>query len=67
MENWEITEPLIVEYNLKVRNLLLEIQTDYSFRLCCHDMKYNDMAVWTISTQDFSKKKFNTTGATNKP
>ena len=31
IDNWEVTEPLIVEYNLRVRNLLVEIQTDYSF------------------------------------
>ena len=27
-DNWEITEPLIAEYNLRARNLLVEIQTD---------------------------------------
>ena len=47
IHNWEITEPLIAEYNLRVRNLLVEIQTDYGFRLCCHDMEYDDVAVWT--------------------
>ena len=47
IENQEITEPLIAEYNSKVRNLLVEIQTDYSFRLHCHDVEYNDMAMWT--------------------
>ena len=47
IDNWEITELLIAEYNLEVRNLLLEIQTDYGFRLPCCDMEYNDMAVWT--------------------
>ena len=47
IDNWEIPEPLIAEYNLKVRNLLLEIQTDYGFKLCCHDMEYDDVGVWT--------------------
>ena len=47
IENWEIAEPLIAEYNLKVRNLLLEIQTDYGFRLHLCDMEYDDVAVWT--------------------
>ena len=47
IENREITEHLIVEYNFKVNNLLLEIQADYRFRLWCHDILYADMAVWT--------------------
>ena len=47
IENREITEPLIVEYNLKVKNLLLEIQADYRFRIGCSDILYDDMAVWT--------------------
>ena len=46
IDNQEVTESLIAEYNLRVRNLLVEIQTDYGFRLCCHDMEYNDVAVW---------------------
>ena len=46
IENWEVTEPLIAEYNLKVRNLLLEIQTYYGFRLHCLDMEYDEVAVW---------------------
>ena len=45
--NLEVSEPLIAECNLKVRNLLVEIQTHYCFRLCCCDMEYNDVAVWT--------------------
>ena len=47
IENWEITEALIAKYNLKVKNLLLEIQTDYGLRLCCHDIVYDDVVVWT--------------------
>ena len=47
IDNWEITEPLIAEYNLKVKNLLLEIQADYGFRLHCCDIEYEDVAVWT--------------------
>ena len=47
IENWEITEPLIAEYNLKVRNVLLEIQTDYGFILHCCGMEYDAVAVWT--------------------
>ena len=47
IENQEITEPSIAKYNLKVKNLLLEIQTDYGFRLCCHDIEYDDVAVGT--------------------
>ena len=47
IENWEITEPLIAKYNLKVKNFLLEIQTDYGFRLHYCDMEYDDVAVWT--------------------
>ena len=43
IENQEITET----FNLKVRNLLLEIQMDYGFRLHCHDKEYDDVAVWT--------------------
>ena len=29
IDNSEITDPLIAEYNLRVRNLLVEIQRDY--------------------------------------
>ena len=47
IENRVITEPLINEYKLKVNNLLLEIQADYRIRLWCHDISYDDMAVWT--------------------
>ena len=47
IENWEITEPVIAKYNLKVKTLLLEIQTDYEFRLHCCDISYDDMAVLT--------------------
>ena len=47
IDNWEITEPLIAESNLRVRNILVEIQTDYSFRLYSHDMEYDGVAVWT--------------------
>ena len=45
IDNWEVTEPLIAEYNLRVRNLLVEIQTNCGFRLCCCDMEYDDVAV----------------------
>ena len=47
IDNQEVTEPLIAEYNLTVRSLLVEIQTDYGFRLHCCDMEYDDVAVWT--------------------
>ena len=47
IEHKEITEPLIAEYNLKVKNLLFGIQADYRFRLQCHDFSYDDVAVWT--------------------
>ena len=47
IDNQEITEPLIAEYYSKVRNLLVGIQTAYSFRLHCHDMEYDDVVVWT--------------------
>ena len=33
IDNGEVTEPLIAEYNFRVRNLLVEIQTEYGFRL----------------------------------
>ena len=33
MEKHEITEPFIAKYNSKVKNSILEIQTDYCFRL----------------------------------
>ena len=47
IESWEIPEPLIAEYNLKVKNLLLEIQAHYNFRLHCCDIECDDMALWT--------------------
>ena len=47
IENQEIIDPLITEYNLRVRSLLVDMQTEYDFWLCCHDMEYNDVAVWT--------------------
>ena len=47
IDNQEVTEPLVAEYNLRVRNILVEIQTDYSFRLHCCDVEYDDVAVWT--------------------
>ena len=47
IENREITEPLIVKYNLKVKNLLLEIQADYRFRFQYCDILYDKVAVWT--------------------
>ena len=47
IDNWGIIDPLITEYNSRVRSLLVEIKTDYDFSLCCHDMEYDDVAVWT--------------------
>ena len=44
IENQEIIDPLITEYNLRVRSLLVDMQTEYDFWLCCHDMEYNDVA-----------------------
>ena len=46
-DNQEIIGPLISEYNSRVRSLLVEIQTDYGFRLHCHVIEYDDVAVWT--------------------
>ena len=64
IENREITEPLIAEYNLKVKNLLLEIQADYRFRLRYCDISYDEVVVWTGPAEN-SCKKFNTTGTSN--
>ena len=47
IENREITETLIAKYNLKVKNLVLEIQADYRFRLRYCDISYDKVAVWT--------------------
>ena len=45
IENREITKPLIAEYILKVKKLLLEIQADYRFRLWYCDILYDEVAV----------------------
>ena len=43
-----MTDFLITEYNSKVRCLLLDIKTEYGFRLHCRDMEYDrTVAVWT--------------------
>ena len=47
IDNWDLIDPLITVYNSRVRSLLVGIQTDYGFRLHCHDMEYDDVAVWT--------------------
>ena len=40
-------KPLIEEYNSMVKNLLLDIQANHRFRLQCHDILYEEVAVWT--------------------
>ena len=46
IENKELIKPLM-EDNSKVKNLLLDIQANHGFRLQCHDISYDEVAVWT--------------------
>ena len=47
IENKELIKPLMEEYNSKVKNSLLDIQANQGFRLQCHDISYDKVAVWT--------------------
>ena len=45
-DNQETIVLLISEYNTKVKRLLVDIQAEYGFRLCCWDIEHNVLVVW---------------------